>query len=107
MSLPLETLGASRVADFGPNSGRTMEPLSSTTTQPRRSVTCIAPFMRTARRLVDPRLLLLLINALQKQQLLLQLQQQQQLCHLNLQVVREAPPKNKNPAKYFSQNHFE
>ena len=49
-SLRLDTLGASRVAEFGPNSGRTMERLSSITTQPRRSATSIAPSMLTARR---------------------------------------------------------
>merc|ERR1712184_74413 len=69
-----------------------MEWLSSTTTQPRRSVTCIAPSVLTAKRLVDPRLLLLLINALRQlqhpyqQQQQLPQQQQQQLRHLDLQL---------------------
>ena len=76
-----ETWRVSRVAECGQNSGQRMESLSSTTTRPRRSATCIAPSMLTASRWADPRLLLPLTNARQQQQQqrLLQPHLQQQL----------------------------
>ena len=77
-NLPLATLGASKVAASGPNSGWTTERLSSTSTRPRRSVIFIEPWTRIVRRWGDPRRLLLLTNALLQQQC-------QQLHHLHLQ----------------------
>ena len=78
-NLPLATLGASKVAASGPNSGWTTERLSSTSTRPRRSVIFIEPWTRIVRRWGDPGRLLLLTNALQQQQ------QCQQQHHLPLQ----------------------
>ena len=78
MSLPPVLCWVSRNADCGPNSGLTMEQLSSTTTQPQRSVTCIIPLSPTASQWGDQRLLLLLTSALRQphhQQLCLQQQQ--------------------------------
>ena len=71
MSLSLATWQASRNAECGLNSAWTMESLSSTTTQPPRSVTCIAPWMLTASRWGDQRMLQILTNARQQQQQLL------------------------------------
>ena len=82
---PLVTLGSSKVAASGPNSGWTTERLSSTSTRPRRSVIFIEPWTKIVRRWGDPGRLLLLTNALLQQQQ--QQCQQQHLLHLQKQLV--------------------